>query len=110
MDLRNLPWRKSSFSSANGGDCVEVAELDVTSYRPEHKRNAGHAVRDSKDPAGPVLYFTTAEWRAFLDGVKASEFGSGGLEPPEQPRPPRHAEQFRHDGRPDGGEGRRAAR
>lgn len=77
MDLINLPWRKSSFSGANGGDCVEVAELGITSHRPEHKRDATHAVRDSRDPSGPVLYFTPGEWEAFLRGVKASEFDIG---------------------------------
>ncbi|MFI7674658.1 DUF397 domain-containing protein [Actinophytocola sp. NPDC049390] len=37
-----MTWRKSSFSGSNGGDCVEVA-------------NTLKAVRDSKNPAGPVL-------------------------------------------------------
>jgi hypothetical protein len=32
------------------------------------------AVRDSKNPNGPVLNYTTAEWRAFLDGAKKGEF------------------------------------
>jgi hypothetical protein len=31
------------------------------------------AVRDSKDPDGPVLVFTTAEWQSFGAGVKAGE-------------------------------------
>ncbi|GAA3092311.1 DUF397 domain-containing protein [Streptosporangium carneum] len=83
MDLSNLPWRKSSFSSPNGGDCVEVAELGVTSPRPEHKQGARHVVRDSKDPSGPVLYFTPAGWKAFLDSVKASDLGGGPTEQSE---------------------------
>jgi hypothetical protein len=32
------------------------------------------AMRDSKDPDGPVLMYTPAEWHAFLDGVKKGEF------------------------------------
>jgi hypothetical protein len=32
------------------------------------------AVRDSKDPAGPVLTFTAPEWSAFLAGVRDGEF------------------------------------
>lgn len=32
------------------------------------------AVRDSKDPAGPVLTFTPAEWTAFIAGAKDGEF------------------------------------
>ncbi|MGV9778923.1 DUF397 domain-containing protein [Streptosporangium sp. NPDC003464] len=74
MDPSNLTWRKSSFSSSNGGDCVEVAELGSTAHRPERKRDATHAVRDSTDPSGPVLYFTLTEWNAFIKGIKASEF------------------------------------
>ena len=30
MDVKNLEWRKSSRSSANGGDCVEVAVTEQT--------------------------------------------------------------------------------
>lgn len=60
-----LVWRKASKSSAQGSDCVEVAELD----------DGGAAVRDSKNPEGLVLRFTAGEWDAFLDGVKAGEFG-----------------------------------
>jgi hypothetical protein len=55
------PWRHSSYS--NPTDCVEVA----------FSRDA-IAVRDSKDPAGPVLVFTPAEWRAFIRGLYAGEF------------------------------------
>lgn len=64
MDDRQLGWRRSSFSYANG-DCVEVAVL------PEGLV----AVRDSKDaPHGPILRFTAAEWRAFTNGVRCDEF------------------------------------
>jgi hypothetical protein len=31
-------------------------------------------VRDSKDPGGPVLVFTPAEWDAFTGGVRDGEF------------------------------------
>lgn len=56
-------WRKSSYSSPQGGNCVEVAEV-----------GDGRAVRDSKNPAGPALRFTAAEWSAFTAGVCAGEF------------------------------------
>ena len=62
MDMTNLNWRKSTYS--NSGQCVEVAQL------PD-----GVAMRDSKNPGGPVLEFTEAEWSAFLKGVRAGEFG-----------------------------------
>jgi hypothetical protein len=55
-------WRKSSHS--DNGSCVEVADLS----------DGGTAVRDSKDPAGPVLTFTAAEWLAFVKGVKEGQF------------------------------------
>jgi len=34
---------------------------------------AALAIRDSKDPAGPVLAFTPAHWRTFAARVKAGE-------------------------------------
>ena len=60
MDLNHADWRKSSYSGTNGGNCVEVA------------RNLPGvvAVRDSKDPGGPALVFTPADWEAFTAGLK----------------------------------------
>jgi hypothetical protein len=41
----------------------------------EMRRHAGAIeVRDSKDPDGPVLRYTSAEWAAWLDGAKKGEF------------------------------------
>ena len=57
-------WAKSSASG--GGDCVEV-----------RLTRSGVEVRDSKDPTGPVLSFTEAEWSAFLTGVALGEFRLG---------------------------------
>jgi Domain of unknown function (DUF397) len=59
-DLPRAGWHKSSRSNIGGdGDCVEVAEL-----------SGRVAMRDSKDPAGPVLAFTSTEWRAFLGSIR----------------------------------------
>jgi hypothetical protein len=60
--IDRLQWRKSSYSGSNGGACVEVAAL------PDGTR----AVRDSKDPAGPRLAFTPAQWLAFTTQVMAA--------------------------------------
>ncbi|MER7132086.1 DUF397 domain-containing protein [Streptosporangium saharense] len=71
MDVSKARWRKSSLSGNNGGNCVEVAELEgVAEGRADLV-----AVRDSKDPEGPKLFFTPTEWDAFLNGVKAGQFG-----------------------------------
>ncbi|GAA2441647.1 DUF397 domain-containing protein [Actinomadura vinacea] len=62
VDAVNAPWRKSSHSDQHGGECVEVADL-------------AHVVgvRDSKDPDGPMLAVTAADWRSFIRRVKANE-------------------------------------
>ncbi|WP_214416724.1 DUF397 domain-containing protein [Sphaerisporangium fuscum] len=64
MDLSGAEWRKSSWSSGDGGTCVEVA-----SNLP-----GIIAVRDSKNPTGPALIFTPAEWHRFLTYAKAGGF------------------------------------
>lgn len=62
-------WVKSSLSFANG-NCVEVADLP----------DAVIGVRNSRDDEGPILRFTSAEWRAFLGGVRNGEFDRFGTE------------------------------
>lgn len=62
LDTSGAVWRKSTKSQDNGG-CVEVAELP-----------GGIAIRDSKNPDGPVLVFSALEWDCFLDGVERGEF------------------------------------
>ncbi|HWC83086.1 MAG TPA: DUF397 domain-containing protein [Pseudonocardiaceae bacterium] len=51
-------WRKSSYSGG-GNDCVEIAAAPRLT-----------AVRDSKNPDGPRLHFTAADFAAFLEGAK----------------------------------------
>ncbi|PWS53065.1 DUF397 domain-containing protein [Streptomyces sp. FT05W] len=53
-------WRKSSYSGNTGGECVEVADGCAASV----------PVRDSKNPAGPVLIVGTGAWQAFMDGLR----------------------------------------
>jgi hypothetical protein len=63
-NIGNTTWRKSSYSGSNGGACIEVAD-NVPGVV---------AVRDSKDPGGPVLAFRADDWRAFTVAIKAGEF------------------------------------
>jgi hypothetical protein len=63
-NIDNFAWRKSSYSGSNGGGCVEVADNLPRVV----------AVRDSKDPGGPVLAFRPDDWRAFTVAIKAGEY------------------------------------
>jgi hypothetical protein len=56
-----VEWRKSRLSGLSG--CVEVAFVED-----------GVAVRDSKDPDGPVLRFTVHEWKTFVAAVRSGQF------------------------------------
>ena len=55
-------WRKSSYSGNGGGDCVEVA-----SSLP-----GVVAVRDSKNPDGPVLILSKDAWASFITRLQAT--------------------------------------
>jgi Domain of unknown function (DUF397) len=74
-DLTLGGWRKSPYSN-NGGNCVEVGVLADDEVTVGHKAGAGRlfVMRDSKDPAGPRLYFTESEWDAFARGMKDGAF------------------------------------
>ncbi|MFE3442691.1 DUF397 domain-containing protein [Nocardia sp. NPDC059180] len=63
VDLSGANWFKST-RSANADACVEIAHLDAGMV----------GVRDSKNPTGPALVFTPAEWDAFLGGAVDGEF------------------------------------
>jgi uncharacterized protein DUF397 len=75
----DLTWRKASYSTSNGGGCVEVGLWRKASYSGSNgggcvevasAPGAAVAVRDSKDPDGPRLAFTAGDWQAFLRQVK----------------------------------------
>jgi hypothetical protein len=55
---RRAPWRKSSWSSAANG-CVEAADVPGVI-----------AVRDSRDPHGPVQLYSPRQWTRFIAGVR----------------------------------------
>jgi hypothetical protein len=63
-DLPGAAWIKSAASNPSG-NCVELAAL------PD---GSGVALRNSRDPDGPVLIYTRAEIAAFLLGAGAGEF------------------------------------
>ncbi|MFJ4870806.1 DUF397 domain-containing protein [Streptomyces sp. NPDC088757] len=74
----DLNWFKSSYSSGQGGDCVEVA---VTWVKSSYSGGQGgdcvevgacaHTVhvRDSKDTGLPSFEVSPAAWAAFVSGV-----------------------------------------
>ncbi|MEV0616893.1 DUF397 domain-containing protein [Nonomuraea sp. NPDC050404] len=79
MDLTGVAWRKSR-RSGNGANCVEVAAVDarLLPLGKSETTDRLFLVRDSKDPDGPILAFTKAEWDAFAEGFKDGEFDDLG--------------------------------
>ncbi|MDF5753375.1 DUF397 domain-containing protein [Spongiactinospora sp. TRM90649] len=73
MDSRTHQWKKSSRSDTA---CVEVTAVDSggSSHDKAAEGEQLFLLRDSKNPDGPVLTFTPAEWHAFVAGVKDGEF------------------------------------
>ena len=62
--VKTKQWKKGRRSNGSGGsNCVEVAHLGTAV-----------AVRDSKNPWGPALLFTPAEWDAFVGSAKDGDF------------------------------------
>ena len=61
-ELLSLNWRKAKRSMSNG-NCAEIALA------------AGAvAMRDSKDPKGPVLRYPEGAWRSFTTDARAGKF------------------------------------
>ncbi|MFI2377477.1 DUF397 domain-containing protein [Streptomyces sp. NPDC018964] len=51
-----IDWRKAGHSSGQDGNCVEIAEVPGSAV----------AIRDSKNPAGPILILRPTASTAFL--------------------------------------------
>ncbi|MGP3685649.1 DUF397 domain-containing protein [Streptomyces sp. IBSNAI002] len=79
QDLVGARWRKSSYSGSNGGECVECAPLGAAVWRKSsYSGDTGGqcvevstrpclvAVRDSKDPGGPVFTVQAPAFAAFV--------------------------------------------
>jgi uncharacterized protein DUF397 len=60
--LDRLSWRKAKRSKANG-NCVEAAAASGVIV-----------IRDSKDPHGPVLRYSSDSWRSFLGETRLGYF------------------------------------
>ena len=72
-------WRKSSYSSGNGTNCVEVATWRKASYSSGSGTNCVEAgvaepglvlVRDTTDRDGGTLTFTAGAWQGFADSLR----------------------------------------
>jgi hypothetical protein len=64
-----IQWQKSSFSGANGEDCVEIAHSD------------GNLLMRESDNPSHILTTTPTKLRAFILGVKAGEFDHFAAQP-----------------------------
>ncbi|WP_079127477.1 DUF397 domain-containing protein [Streptomyces sp. TP-A0874] len=67
MTKRTIPnaaaltgWRKSSYSSGDGGSCVEILD----------NYPSGIPVRDSKTPDGPAMVVPEVAWLTFVATIK----------------------------------------
>jgi hypothetical protein len=84
MGFSSLTWFKSSRSSGNGA-CVTCARVPGEWFKSSRSSGNGEcvtcarlpgdgmAVKDSKDPASPVLLFGAAAWHTFTQRVKRGE-------------------------------------
>ncbi|MBV2365004.1 DUF397 domain-containing protein [Streptomonospora nanhaiensis] len=63
-DTTHAVWKRSSLSREDSEAVVEVAKFE----------DGFRAVRDGKHPEKGILFFTPAEWEAFVLGAKDGEF------------------------------------
>jgi hypothetical protein len=61
--MLTMAWKKSSFSGGSDDNCLEARLVE-----------GGAEVRNSKNPDGPAITYTTGEWAAFVAGVKDGQF------------------------------------
>ncbi|MDH6538935.1 DUF397 domain-containing protein [Streptomyces sp. SPB4] len=82
QNLTDAEWRKSSYSGGTGGDCIECAPLGTTTWvKASRSGNTGGdcvevsaqpcrvAVRDSKNPGGPVFTVGRDAFAAFVGAL-----------------------------------------
>jgi hypothetical protein len=59
VNVTELAWFKSSYSTNEGGACLEIATAPTAIH-----------IRDSKNHTGPTLTITPTTWTAFLRTVR----------------------------------------
>lgn len=80
MDIMtSAPWRKSTYSGNNGGECVEVATWRKASHSANNGTNCVEAgvadrgrvlVRDTANRDGTVLDIPAEAWERFTASLK----------------------------------------
>jgi hypothetical protein len=58
MTIEKLSWFKSSYSSGEGGQCLEVAVTPDSIH-----------LRDSKNPTGPGVTLSPSAWAPFVADI-----------------------------------------
>jgi hypothetical protein len=57
----STPWRTSTYSSGNGGQCVEAGNTTPSAV----------LVRDTVNRDGGTLAFSPSAWRAFTEKIRS---------------------------------------
>ncbi|MFE7328287.1 DUF397 domain-containing protein [Streptomyces sp. NPDC057565] len=71
MKSTELDWFKSSYSTNEGGECIEVAYEGGACVEVATCPHTVH-VRDSKVIDGPTFAVTAAAWSAFVAGARTA--------------------------------------
>ncbi len=69
LDLADVEWISADEGAESTGDGEEESRVEVAFLD-----DGTVLMRDGMEPEGPVLVFTSAEWEAFIEGVKDGEF------------------------------------
>ncbi|MCC3769611.1 DUF397 domain-containing protein [Streptomyces sp. UNOC14_S4] len=65
-------WAKSSYSSGQGGQCLEWPSQTTPQHTPL-------PIRDSKHPQGPALTFPAHTWSSFVEALAEDRISTGRL-------------------------------
>ncbi|MFE6688160.1 DUF397 domain-containing protein [Streptomyces sp. NPDC057743] len=92
LDLVSVEWVKSSYSDANGGNCIEFSRDFIWIKSSPSGGDGGQCleisparctahglvpIRDSKMPDGDVITVPPSGWSSFLRAVKNGELAAG---------------------------------